>query len=107
MCTKYWALLKITSLHVNFYISLIYPFCISSLLLSPAPTLVIIELETCPGSFPQRNFHCSNFPSRRLTQVIVQRANIGVKSGGEEASERALEVVQGRDDGSMDLDSDG
>lgn len=37
----------------------------------------------------------------------MQRANIGVKSGGEEASERALEVVQGRDGGSMDSDSDG
>lgn len=98
MCAKYWALLKITSLHVNFYISLIYPFCILSLLLSPAPNL---------RHYRAGNLPCSNFPSRRLTQVIVQRANIGVKSGGEEASERALEVVQGRDGGSMDSDSDG
>lgn len=37
----------------------------------------------------------------------MQRVSVGVKNGGGEASERALEVVQGRDGGGLDEHSDG
>lgn len=52
------------------------------------PPLIILELGILPGRFLQRNFHCSDSPSRRLTLVIAQTASSGVKTG--EAGEASV-----------------